>query len=67
MEVLSRMAKNRYVWHGKSRIVQTLGKLKVGWHFLLASLASDNMNSSAIGKFGFLHVLSTLSIYLMSL
>ena len=29
VEVLSRMAKNRYAWHGKSRIVQTLGKLKV--------------------------------------
>ncbi|CAB4029816.1 transcription factor E2F7-like, partial [Paramuricea clavata] len=28
VEVLSRLAKNRYVWHGKSRIVQTLGKLK---------------------------------------
>lgn len=29
VEVLSRVAKNRYLWHGKTRIAQTLGRLKV--------------------------------------
>ncbi|XP_046844478.1 uncharacterized protein LOC124438390 isoform X2 [Xenia sp. Carnegie-2017] len=28
VDVLSRLAKNRYLWHGKSKITQTLGKLK---------------------------------------
>jgi transcription factor E2F7/8 len=36
VDVLSRLAKNRYVWHGKSRIIQTLGKLKVCWHLSIA-------------------------------
>lgn len=30
VEVISRYAKNRYVWHGKSRLPTTLIKLKVG-------------------------------------
>lgn len=29
VEVISRYAKNRYVWHGKSRLPSTLIKLKV--------------------------------------
>lgn len=29
VEVISRFAKNRYMWHGKTRLPQTLAKLKV--------------------------------------
>jgi len=29
VEVISRYAKNRYIWHGKSRLPSTLIKLKV--------------------------------------
>ena len=29
VEVISRYAKNRYVWHGKTRLPDTLARLKV--------------------------------------
>lgn len=32
VEVISRYAKNRYVWHGKSKLPNTLIKLKVSWN-----------------------------------
>lgn len=32
VEVISRYAKNRYVWHGKSRLPNTLIKLRVSWN-----------------------------------
>ncbi len=51
VEVLSRLAKNRYVWHGKSRIIQTLGKLKVGSskvHSFVIRLAFADLNFEAL-------------------
>ena len=29
VEIVSRLAKNKYMWHGKSRLSDTLSKLKV--------------------------------------
>ena len=41
VEVISRYAKNRYVWHGKSRLPTTLIKLKVMcMHYILISYLS---------------------------
>ena len=30
VEVVSRMAKNKYTWHGKTNLITTLSRLKVG-------------------------------------
>lgn len=30
VEVVSRLAKNKYVWHGKTNLITTLSRLKVG-------------------------------------
>ena len=46
VEVLSRLAKNRYLWHGKSRIIQTLGKLKVS----LAPICVGDNHVTCIGS-----------------
>ena len=37
VEVISRYAKNRYVWHGKTRLPDTLARLKVSANELLLS------------------------------
>lgn len=35
VEIVSRLAKNKYAWHGKTNLVNTLAKLKVGIFFLI--------------------------------
>ena len=38
VEVISRHAKNRYTWHGKTRLRQTLTKLKVGYIYIRVNI-----------------------------
>ena len=41
VEIVSRIAKNMYAWHGKSNLRTTLAKLKVKYYYLLlASITS---------------------------